>query len=146
MIAGSQSGGLGTAHGWTLLRELEWWRRAGIGTWDILAGATVHGAARLGVPVGFATDVPANFTLYAGSPVEDPGELFRPEVVFVAGEPTEPDALASAVRHVLTEDVPENPLPGDNNWSLLIIAVVGFTVLLGLRRLVKRAAANAADS
>jgi hypothetical protein len=52
----------------------------------------------------------------------------------------------AGVRHALTEEVPENPLPGGYRWSLLILAVLGFAVLLGLRHLVKRAAANAAES
>jgi hypothetical protein len=39
LVAGSQSGGLGTAHGWSLVRELDWWFRAGLEPWDILASA-----------------------------------------------------------------------------------------------------------
>jgi hypothetical protein len=146
LVAGSQSGGLGTAHGWTLLRELQWWRRAGISGWDVLAGATVHGASLLGVQSGFEVGAPANFTLYSNSPLQDAAVLFDPTTVFAGGEPMNPAVLADLVRHDLTEDVPEDPLPGGNRWSLLIIAVVGFTVLLGLRHLVKRAAANAAES
>ena len=144
-VAGSQSGGLGTAHGWSLLREFEWWRRAGLTSWTILVGATLNGPELMGIEVGFRPGVPADFVLYAASPVEEIGELARPQVVFIAGQPRSPASVAAGVRHSLTEEIPPDPLPGGKLWSLLIIAVAGFAVLLFLRRLVRRAAAKALE-
>ena len=144
-VAGSQSGGLGTAHGWSLLRELQSWSRAGLAAWTVLLGATHNGNALMGIGDGLSPGSPADFVLYAESPVEQIDTLARPQIVFVAGEPVHPDALAQAVHHSLTEEIPRNPLPGGNMWSLLLIAVGGFAVLLFLRRLVKRAAANALE-
>lgn len=146
LVAGSQSGGLGTAHGFTFARELEAWARAGVEVWDVLAGATVHGAQRLGIEAGFREGSRADFSLFAGSPLEDLGRLADPDFVFVGGRREVPRSLASRVNHSLAEDIPRNPLPGGNRWSLLIIAVVGFAVLLGLRQLIRRAAAKALDS
>jgi hypothetical protein len=146
LVAGSQSGGLGTAHGFTFARELEAWGRAGVDPWDVLAGATVHGASRLRIESGIRPGVRADFSLYAVSPVDSLGTLATPDYVFVGGRRETPRSLASRAGHSLVEDVPANPLPGGNRWSLLIIAVVGFTALLGLRQLIKRAAANALDS
>lgn len=142
LTAGSQSGGLGTAHGWSLLRELQWWSRAGIDGWTILAAATQEGAGA----EGFVAGAVADFNLYAASPVDRASGYFEPEVVFVAGEPRFPDGLAARASHRLTEDIPANPLPGGNRWSLLLISVGGFGLLLFLRRLVKRAATRALDS
>jgi imidazolonepropionase-like amidohydrolase len=144
-VAGSQSGGLGTAHGWSLLRELEWWRRAGLAPWTVLVGATLNGPELTGLEAGLRPGAPADFVLYAASPVDEIGEPARPQVVFRAGEPLGPASLAAGVRHSLTEEIPSDPLPGGNIWSLLIIAVAGFAVLLFLRRLVRRAAANALE-
>lgn len=146
LVGGSQSGGLGTAHGWSLLRELEWWRTAGVDGWEILVAATSRPAGLLGSDSGFGPGAPADFNLYAASPHSVAGELFRPEIVFVGGEPIEPDQMAARVSHRLVEDIPENPLPGGSRWSLLLISVVGFAVLLFLRRLVRRAARDALDS
>ena len=145
-VAGSQSGGLGTAHGWSLLREFEWWRRAGLTPWTVLLGATLNGAELMRIEAGLLEPgAQADFVLYAASPVEDAGELARPQVIFMAGELLNPASLAAAVRHSVTEEIPPDPLPGGNLWSLLIIAVAGFAVLLFLRRLVRRAAANALE-
>lgn len=146
LIAGSQSGGLGTAHGFTCVRELEWWGRAGLDPWDVLGAATLNGARRMGRPAGEWLGAPASFSLYPVSPVDSLGILASPDFVFAGGVRETPEGLATRVQHSLVEDIPENPLPGGNRWSLLIIAVVGFAVLLGVRRLIRRAAANALDS
>jgi hypothetical protein len=146
LIAGSQSGGLGTAHGFTFVRELEWWGRAGIDPWDVLVAATLSGAERMGRRAGGWLDAPASFSLYPVSPADSLGILASPDFVFTGGVRETPAGLATRVQHSLVEDIPENPLPGGNRWSLLIIAVVGFAVLLGVRRLIRRAAANALDS
>jgi hypothetical protein len=146
LVAGSQSGGLGTAHGFTYVRELQAWRDAGIDPWEVIAAATVHGAARLGVGGGTWEGARADFTLHAASPVDSIGVLADPRVVFAAGHRATPSDLAAAVAHALTEDVPDNPLPGESRWSLLILAVVGFAVLLGIRQLIRRAAARALES
>lgn len=142
LVAGSQSGGLGTAHGFSLLRELAWWGRAGVDAWTVLAGATVNGPERLGRSAGFTVGAPASFTVYDRSPVDSLGVLASPRVVFVAGEPVDPEVLAGAVQHRLTEDIPRNPLPWDSRWSLIVVTVAVFAFLLVLRQLVKRAAAS----
>lgn len=146
LVAGSQSGGLGTAHGFTFVRELEAWGQAGVNAWEVLAGATLHGAVRLGIEAGLRAGARADFSLYAESPLDDLGRLADPDFVFVGGRREVPRSLASRASHSLVEDIPANPLPGGNRWSLLIIAVVGFAALLGLRQVIKRAAANALDS
>jgi hypothetical protein len=146
LAAGSQSGGLGTAHGFTFARELEAWGHAGVDPWDVLAGATINGANRLGVESGIRQGARADFSLHAISPLDSLGALANPDFVFVGGRREVPGSLASRAGHSLVEDVPSNPLPGGNRWSLLIIAVVGFGALLSVRRLIKRAAANALDS
>jgi cytosine/adenosine deaminase-related metal-dependent hydrolase len=125
---------------------LDWWFRAGLEPWDILASATIRGAELLGLPAGWVVGAKSDFTLYESSPATNPGVLGSPQLVFSGGVAETPDAIVAGVRHALTEEVPENPLPGGYRWSLLILAVLGFAVLLGLRHLVQRAAANAADS
>lgn len=143
LVAGSQSGGLGTAHGWSLLRELQWWWRAGLDPWTILAGATLNGPELLGRTAGFVVGAPASFTVYASSPLDSAQVLLEPSTVFVEGVAVDPGPLAAAVMHSIAEDVPHSPLPGDNAWSMVLIAIAAFSVLLFLRHLVRRAAARA---
>jgi len=144
-VAGSQSGGLGTAHGWSLLRELQSWTRAGLPARTVLLGATHNGTELMGIEAGLRPGAPADFVLYLESPLEQIGTLAHPQIVFMAGEPEHPASLAAGVQHLLTEEIPHNPLPGGNMWSLLMMAVGGFAILLFLRRLVKRAAQKALE-
>lgn len=71
ILAGSDTGNLGTFQGYSLHRELELLAEAGIPPWDCLRAATTKAAEFLGVPWGVSAGMPANLLVLDASPVED---------------------------------------------------------------------------
>ncbi|HKK72067.1 MAG TPA: amidohydrolase family protein [Candidatus Krumholzibacteria bacterium] len=141
--AGSGAGAMGTALGFTLVREVEAWIEAGIDPWDALRAVTVDAAAVLGVESGFEPGDAADYVVLPASPIGEATALRRTESVVRAGRIHDPGLLAAGVDHRITEDLPDNPLPGGGRVPLVVIVVAGFAVLLFVRRAIKRAAARA---
>ena len=77
LLAGSDTGNLGTFQGYSLHREIELMAEAGIPTWEALRSATTNAAAFLGIPWGVAAGDPANLVVLAGSPLADIGNTRR---------------------------------------------------------------------
>ena len=143
LLPGSGAGAVGTAVGFSLVRELEWWIALGIDPWRALGAATLAAGEVLGVRTGFAPGAVGDFSVLAGSPLDDPTVLRAPERLILGGAVVDPGALAATVEHRVVEELPDNPLPLGGRVPLIVIVVAGFAVLLLLRRAVKRAAARA---
>ena len=141
--AGSGAGAVGTALGFTLVRELQAWVEAGIDPWTALEAATTGAGEVVGHPVGFEAGAPADYVVLPRSPIDDLPGLHEVGQVVLDGRVHDPAALAAGVAHRITEDMPANPLPFDGKVPLIVIVVAGFTVLLLIRRAIKRAAARA---
>lgn len=71
ILAGSDTGNLGTFQGYSIHREVELFAEAGIPAWDALQSATTKAAEFLGVPWGIGAGLPANLLVLDASPVED---------------------------------------------------------------------------
>ena len=77
LLAGSDTGNLGTFQGYSLHREIELMAEAGITTWEALRAATTNAAAFLGIPWGVQPGDPANLLVLAASPLADIGNTRR---------------------------------------------------------------------
>jgi len=143
LLAGSGAGAIGTALGFSLARELEWWVELGIDPWRGLRAATVDAAAMIGRDCGWDVGAPADLVVVEVSPIESMATLRAPTRVIRGGEVVDPVALAATVVHRPFEDLPENPIPGGGRVPMVVLLVIGFAVLLFLRRWVRRAAARA---
>ena len=137
---GSAAGALGTAFGWSLLREVEWVAEALGDPWLALASALP--ADHPGVAVGAEGD----FVVLPRSPVDDPTALRSLEAVVLAGSRVDPAAVAASVTRTVEEDIPPDPLPFGGRVPLVVLVIAAFTVLLVIRRWVKRAAARARET
>lgn len=71
ILAGSDTGNLGTFQGYSTHRELELLAEAGIPPWDALQAGTTKAAEFLGVPWGVSAGRPANLLVLDASPVDD---------------------------------------------------------------------------
>jgi imidazolonepropionase-like amidohydrolase len=71
LLAGSDTGNLGTFQGASLHDELELMVAAGVPAWDALRAATTEAARFLGAPWGVRAGAPANVIVVDGSPVDD---------------------------------------------------------------------------
>jgi imidazolonepropionase-like amidohydrolase len=71
LLAGSDTGNLGTFQGYSLHREIELMSEAGIPTWEALRAATSNAAAFLGIPWGIEPGDPANLLVVSASPLAD---------------------------------------------------------------------------
>ncbi len=70
ILAGSDTGNLGTFQGFSLHRELELLAEAGLPAWDTLRAATTLAARFLRVPWGLQPGSPANLLVLDASPLE----------------------------------------------------------------------------
>ncbi len=71
ILAGSDTGNLGTFQGYSIHREMELFAEAGIPAWDALQAATTKAAEFLGVPWGIGAGLPANLLVLDASPLVD---------------------------------------------------------------------------
>lgn len=143
--AGSGAGAVGTALGFSLVRELEWWVELGVEPWTALRGATVEAGGVLDRASGFAPGAPADFVVVDASPIDDMASLRAPTHVIRGGRVVDPVALAASVVHRPFQELPENPIPGGGRIPLVVYFGLGFVGLLLLRRAIKRAAARALE-
>lgn len=138
--AGSAAGALGTAFGWSLLRELEWMVRLGVDPWEALASAMPSGGP---AKTSFAVGAPGDLLVLPRSPLEDLSALRALEAVVFAGERLDPRAIAAVVEREIEEEIPPSPLPFGGRVPLIVVVAGGFALLLMVRRAIKRAAAHA---
>jgi imidazolonepropionase-like amidohydrolase len=71
ILAGSDTGNLGTFQGYSVHREIELMVEAGIPPWEALRAATTEAARFVGLDWGVRVGAPANLIVIAGSPVAD---------------------------------------------------------------------------
>jgi imidazolonepropionase-like amidohydrolase len=71
ILAGTDSGSVGTLQGYSLHRELIQLVAAGLSPWQALAAATTDAAAFLGRSYGVKPESEATFVVLQGSPIED---------------------------------------------------------------------------
>ena len=71
ILAGADTGNLGTFQGYSLHRELELMVEAGLPAWEALRAATSGPVAFLGLGWRLAPGAPANLIVLAGSPLRD---------------------------------------------------------------------------
>jgi imidazolonepropionase-like amidohydrolase len=97
LLAGADTGNLGTFQGYSLHREIELMVEAGVPAWTALASATTGAARFLGVPWGLAPGAPANLLVLEGSPLADIRNTRKLRLVINLGRvvvrpPAAPDA------------------------------------------------------
>jgi imidazolonepropionase-like amidohydrolase len=87
ILAGSDTGNLGTFQGYSLHREIELMSEAGLPTWDALRAATTNAAAFLKIRWGIEPGDPANLLVLAASPLTDIGNTRRIAHIIHLGRP-----------------------------------------------------------
>jgi imidazolonepropionase-like amidohydrolase len=88
IIAGSDAGSVGVAHGIDFLYELERMERAGLSPLAVLNAATGTGSARLGFPESFGQIRPgyrSRFLLTRHTPLETVANLRKPKLIVFDG-------------------------------------------------------------
>jgi imidazolonepropionase-like amidohydrolase len=70
LLAGADTGNLGTFQGWSLHREMELMAEAGVPAWDALRAATTEAARFLGLPWGLRPGAQASLVVLEASPLE----------------------------------------------------------------------------
>jgi cytosine/adenosine deaminase-related metal-dependent hydrolase len=71
IVAGSDTGNLGTFQGFSLHRELVVLNQWGLSPWQALAAATTHAYELLGLNMGFTPGAEATFVVLDASPLID---------------------------------------------------------------------------
>jgi imidazolonepropionase-like amidohydrolase len=71
LLAGSDTGNLGTFQGYSIHRELELMVEAGLPVWDVLRSATTEAARFVRLEAGVRAGAPANLVVLAASPIAD---------------------------------------------------------------------------
>jgi imidazolonepropionase-like amidohydrolase len=87
ILAGSDTGNLGTFQGYSLHREIELMSEAGLPTWDALRSATTNAAAFLNIRWGIEPGDPANLLVLAASPLTDIGNTRQIVHIIHLGHP-----------------------------------------------------------
>jgi imidazolonepropionase-like amidohydrolase len=97
IVAGSDAGSVGVAHGLGLLYEMELMERAGLPSLAVINAATGVGSGRLGYKEKFGRIAPgylSRFILTRHSPLETVGHLRKAKTVVFDGEVFETDENA----------------------------------------------------
>ena len=96
ILAGSDTGNLGTFQGFSLHRELELLAEAGLPAWDTLRAATTLAARFLRDPWGLQPGAPANLIVLDASPLERMSNTRRIRQIIHRGRilPDPPSPLA----------------------------------------------------
>lgn len=97
IVAGSDTGNLGTFQGFSLHRELLLLRQWGLSNWDALAAGTTRAYELLGLNMGFSAGADATFVVLSASPIEDIANTQRIERILFHGRWV--DRMPVAVRH-----------------------------------------------
>jgi len=108
LLAGSDTGNLGTFQGYSLHREIELMSEAGISTWDALRSATTNAATFLGIRWGIEPGDPANLLVLEASPLTDIGNTRRIVHVIHLGRKISPLRAPAALP---TKPAPPKPTP-----------------------------------
>src|SRR5258708_25406977 len=98
VVAGSDTGNLGTFQGFSLHRELYVLNQWGLSRWDALAAGTTHAYELLGLNMGFKAGADATFVVLDASPLADIGNTQRIDRILFHGKWVDRDPL-KATQH-----------------------------------------------
>ena len=93
IVAGSDTGNLGTFQGFSLHRELYVLNRWGLSKWEALAAGTTHAYELLGLNMGLRAGADATFVVLDASPLDDIANTQRIDRILFRGEWVDRDAL-----------------------------------------------------
>ena len=93
VVAGSDTGNLGTFQGFSLHRELVVLNQWGLSPWQALAAATTHAYELLGLNMGFKPGAEATFVVLDASPLTDITNTQRIDRILVRGKWVDREAL-----------------------------------------------------
>ena len=93
IVAGSDTGNLGTFQGFSLHRELMVLNQWGLTPWQALAAATTHAYELLGLNMGFKRGAEATFVVLDASPLTDVANTQRIERILLRGQWVDREAL-----------------------------------------------------
>jgi imidazolonepropionase-like amidohydrolase len=93
IVAGSDTGNLGTFQGFSLHRELVVLNQWGLSKWDALAAGTARAYELLGLNMGFAAGADATFIVLEASPLDDIANTQRIERILFKGRWVDREAL-----------------------------------------------------
>ena len=96
IVAGSDTGNLGTFQGYSLHRELSLLQQSGLSNWDALAAGTTQAYALLDLNMGFKTNAEATFVVLSASPLVAVTNTERIERILFHGAWVDRDALRNA--------------------------------------------------
>jgi hypothetical protein len=94
IVAGSDTGNIGTFQGFSLHRELILLNRSGLDTWDALAAGTTRAYRFLGLNMGFEPGADATLLVLGASPIENIANTQTIERILFHGKWVDRDALA----------------------------------------------------
>jgi imidazolonepropionase-like amidohydrolase len=95
IVAGSDSGNLGTFQGFSLHRELILLHQWGLSAWDALAAGTSRAYELLGLNIGFSPGADATFLVLSASPLDDIANTQRIERILFHGQWVDRTALVA---------------------------------------------------
>jgi imidazolonepropionase-like amidohydrolase len=98
IVAGSDTGNLGTFQGFSLHRELYVLNRWGLSKWEALAAGTTHAYELLGLNMGVRAGADATFVVLDASPLDDIANTQRIDRILFRGEWVDRDALKAVQR------------------------------------------------
>jgi imidazolonepropionase-like amidohydrolase len=98
IVAGSDTGNLGTFQGFSLHRELYVLNQWGLSRWEALAAATTRAYELLGLNMGFKAGADATFVVLDASPLVDIGNTQRIERILFHGKWVDREALKTIRR------------------------------------------------
>ena len=96
IVAGSDTGNLGTFQGFSLHRELYLLNQWGLSKWDALAAGTTRAYELLGLNMGFEIGADATFVVLDASPLADIANTQRIDRILFRGQWVDREALRSA--------------------------------------------------
>lgn len=98
IVAGSETGNLGTFQGFSLHRELYVLNQWGLSRWDALAAGTTRAYELLGLNMGFEAGADATLVVLDASPLADIGNTQRIDRILFHGKWVDREALKTTRR------------------------------------------------
>jgi imidazolonepropionase-like amidohydrolase len=98
IVAGSDTGNLGTFQGFSLHREMYLLDQWGLSSWEALAAGTTHAYELLGLNMGFKAGADATFVVLDASPLADIGNTQRIDRILFHGKWVDREALKATRR------------------------------------------------